>query len=289
MPGRPPSLRAISAFEAAARHQSFSKAAAELNLTHSAVSHAIRGLEERLGIPLFERGGRGVVLTEAGLVLAGRVRLGIGLLSDAFEARPWLERSKLVLSVLPAFASQWLVPRLPRFRALHPEIELVFQANWGLAALDQGEADLALRYGPGHWARLTASKLLGEKVFPVVSPDYPRPRPATPADLLDHELILHPVQLWGPWLAAAGRDPREPRSGLAIDDSLLILDAAAAGLGIALARSVLAAPLLDSGRLERLFDIEVEAAYAYWIVWNPSSPKLAAIEAFRRWIEAELA
>src|SRR5688572_7861780 len=112
MASRPPSLRAIAAFEAAARHQSFSRAAEELNLTHGAISHAIKGLEERLGTRLFERRARGVALTDAGRELSEKVRLSVGLLGEAFEARPWIERSDLVVSVLPNFAQRFVVPRI---------------------------------------------------------------------------------------------------------------------------------------------------------------------------------
>lgn len=289
MPGRPPSLRAIAAFEAAARHQSFAKAAEELNLTHGAISHAIRSLEERLGSELFERRGRGVTLTDSGRVLAGRVRLGIGLLSDAFETRPWLERSRLVVSSLPSFATHFLAPRLPRFRQRHPDIELEIGSSWGLEQIGDKRIDVGLRYGPGGWPGLSAVKLADEYLFPVVSPDYPRPLPETPEQLLDHELIGHPYFPWRVWFAAAGIDCPEPKTALSIDDSALILDAAAAGAGIALGRSLLARTDLESGRLRRLFDVELQADYSYWVVWNPVSPKLATIELFRAWLAEELA
>jgi LysR family glycine cleavage system transcriptional activator len=289
MPGRPPSLRAIAAFEAAARHQSFAKAADELNLTHGAISHAIRSLEDRLGSELFDRQGRGVSLTEPGRVLAGRVRLGIGLLSDAFETRPWVQRSKLVISVLPGFATRVLVPRLDRFRARHPEIGLDIRANWSLAPVGEREVDIGLRYGPGGWAGLSAVRLLDESLFPVVSTFYARPLPATPAELLDHELISHPELSWRVWFAAAGIETPEPKSGITIDDSVLMLDLAARGAGIALARSLIVQADLDGGRLTRLFDIDVKADYSYWMVWNPVSPKLTNIELFRAWLAEELA
>ena len=289
MPGRPPSLRAIAAFEAAARHQSFAKAADELNLTHGAISHAIRSLEDRLGSELFDRQGRGVALTEPGRVLAGRVRLGIGLLSDAFETRPWIERSKLVISVLPGFATRILVPRLEHFRARHPDIELEIRANWSLAPVGEREIDVGLRYGPGGWAGLSAVRLLDETLFPVVSPDYARPLPASPAELLNHELIGHPELSWRVWFAAAGIETNEPKSAIAIDDSVLTLDLARTGAGIALARSLLVQADLESGRLRRLFETEVKADYSYWMVWNPVSPKLGNIERFRSWLTEELA
>jgi LysR family glycine cleavage system transcriptional activator len=289
MPGRPPSLRAIAAFEAAARHQSFAKAADELNLTPGAISHAIRSLEDRLGSELFDRQGRGVSLTEPGRVLAGRVRLGIGLLSDAFETRPWVERSKLVISVLPGFATRVLIPRLKRFRQRHPQIELEVRANWSLAPVGEREIDIGLRYGPGGWASLSAIKLLDETVFPVVSSNYARALPATPAELLGHDLISHPELSWRVWFAAAGIETPEPRPILTIDDSVMMLDVVKEGAGIALARSVISQCDLEAGRLRRLFDVEVKADYSYWMVWNPVSPKLANIELFRAWLSEELA
>jgi len=289
MPGRPPSLRAIAAFEAAARHQSFSKAAEELNLTHGAISHAIKGLEQRLGQQLFERSARGVLLSEPGRILASKVRLSVGLLSEAFEARPWLRRSHLVISVLPAFASRILIPRLPLFRAAYPQITLDLRMTQRLADIARGDADAAIRYGPGRWAGLNAFKLAEEKLFPVVSPLYAAPLPRHPADLRDEDMIGHPELPWRPWLAAAGLDRPEPDMPLVIDDAAMLLDAAAAGAGVVLARSVLAAPDLQGGRLVRLFDTEIAALYAYWLVSNPVSEKQEAIACFRDWLGSELA
>jgi len=288
MPGRPPSLRAIAAFEAAARHQSFSKAAEELNLTHGAISHAIKGLEQRLGQRLFDRGARGVLLSEPGRVLASKVRLSVGLLSEAFEARPWLQRSHLVISVLPGFASRILIPRLSLFRAAHPEITLDLRMTQRLADVAGGDADLAIRYGPGRWAGLNAFKLADEQLFPVASPLYPKPLPQEPGELEDDDMIGHPELPWRPWLTAAGLDRPEPSMPLVIDDAAMLLDAAAAGAGIALARSVLAAPDLRAGRLVRLFETEVTALYGYWLVCNPVSEKQEAIARFRDWLTAEL-
>jgi len=289
MPGRPPSLRAIAAFEAAARHQSFAKAADELNLTHGAISHAIRSLEDRLGSELFDRQGRGVALTDAGRVLAGRVRLGIGLLSDAFDTKPWIERSRLVVSTLPGFATRFLAPRLHRFRERHPDVGLEIGSSWSLAPIGDRKIDIGLRYGPGGWAGLSAVKLAEEHIFPVVSPSYRRPPPQTPEELLEHDLIGHPYFPWRMWFAEAGISTGEPKTALTVDDSALVLDVAAGGAGIALARSLLVQADLDSGRLRRLFDVEAKADYSYWMVWNPVSPKLANIELFRAWLTQELA
>ena len=283
MPTRPPSLRAIAAFEAAARHQSFAKAAQELNLSHGAISHAIKALEERLGERLFVRQGRGVALTEPGRVFAGRVRLGLGMLSQAFDTTPWVNRSKLVVTLHPALAGRILAPRITSFHAAHPEIDLVFHSSGALESVGDGEIDAGVRYGPGGWSGLSSARLFGETWFPVISPAYPSP-PRRPEELPQHPLLGHPEIPWRPWFAAAGLDLGEPRTVMTTDESGLLLDLAAGGVGIALARSVLAGPDLASGRLLKLFEIEVPAAYGYWLVWNPATPKRAAIEAFHNWL-----
>lgn len=284
---RPPSLRSIAAFEAAARHQSFAKAADELNLTHGAISHAIKGLETRLASELFDRSGRGVILTEAGRVLAGRVRLSMSLLSEAFETRPWLQRSRLVVSVSPSVAATFIGPRLGRFRERHPDILLDLRIDAGLARVGEGAVDVGFRWGPGGWAGLSAVKLADEQLFPVASPDYEH-MPATPADLLEQDLIIHPELPWSTWFAAAGVEAAQMRTACTINDSQLTLVAAAAGAGIALARSLLAQCDLAAGRLVKLFDVEVSANYSYWLVWSPVSPKLATIELFKAWLSEEL-
>jgi len=284
MPGRPPSLRAIAAFEAAARHQSFTRAAQELNLTHGAISHAIRGLEERLGDRLFERRARGVVLTETGRILAGTVRLSVEMLSEAFEPRPWLQRSHLRISLLAPFAARILVPRLAAFRAAHPDITLELRMTDTLADIGAGKTDIGVRYGPGRWAGLNAFRVADEELFPVVSPHWSRPLPQSPAEMRDEELIRHPDFPWKLWFAAAGVHRPEPNAPLTIDDSALLLEAAADGHGIALARSRLVEADLRSGRLVRLFETAMAAPYAYWMVWDPVSEKLEAIGRFRDWL-----
>jgi LysR family glycine cleavage system transcriptional activator len=288
MASRPPSLRAIAAFEAAARHQSFSRAAEELNLTHGAISHAIKGLEDRLGSRLFDRRARGVVLTDAGRELSGKVRLSVGLLGEAFEARPWIERSDLIVSVLPNFAQRFVIPRVPRIRAAHPDIRLKFRINERLAGVAEGEVDVALRYGPGRWTGTNASKLADERMFAVTSPAHPAARLKHPRELAFDQLIEHPDFSWKPWFTAAGLPWPDIRIPLAIDESAMLLDAAAAGAGVALARSLLVEPDLRSGRLIRLFDVEIPSPYSYWFVWNPISEKQDAIGRFRDWISGEI-
>lgn len=282
MPVRPPSLRSIAAFEAAARHQSFTRAAAELNLTTGAVSHAIKALENRLDRQLFERTGRKVALTAEGQALAVRVRLSLSLLSEAFDVSPWLRRDRLVVSALPSVAEKVLLPSLQGLREAMPEAALDLRCSVALADLD--EVDVAIRFGPGGWSALQSRHLGDERLFPVASPDYNGGR--LPADLeqLKHcQLIHHPESNWRLWLDPLGLSAADFPSWLAIDDSALILQAAAGGHGVALARSRLAATDLASGRLVRLFDHEVAAEYGYWAVWSGSSPKRKLIERFVDW------
>jgi LysR family glycine cleavage system transcriptional activator len=280
MPVRPPSLRSIAAFEAAARHASFTRAAAELNLTPGAISHAIKALEQRLDQQLFTRFGRTVALTEEGLTLAARVRLSIGLLADAFDTAPWRARDRLVVSTLASIAQRILLPALDQLRDGCPGVMLDLRCSSALADFDR-EIDLAIRFGPGGWRGLQSRFLGDEILFPVVSPEYRSGvRPADQAELAAHVLIHHPESSWRLWLDPAEPDPSRSGNALYIDDSVVALEAAAAGHGIALARGRLVASDLRSGRLVRLFDRSVPAEYGYWAVWSGSSPKQPAITAF---------
>ena len=280
MPVRPPSLRSIAAFEAAARHASFTKAAAELNLTPGAISHAIKALEQRLDQSLFIRSGRTVALTEQGLTLAARVRLSMGLLADAFDTSPWRARGRLVVSTLASIAQRILLPALDRLRDGCAGVMLDLRCSNVLADFDR-DTDLAIRFGPGGWRGLQSRFLGDEILFPVISPAYSGGAlPAGQADLADHMLIHHPESSWRLWLDPTEPDPSRSGNALYIDDSIVALEAAAAGHGIALARGRLVASDLQSGRLVRLFDRAVAAEYGYWAVWSASSPKQAAISAF---------
>jgi LysR family transcriptional regulator, glycine cleavage system transcriptional activator len=189
-----------------------------------------------------------------------------------------------VVTAHPSFAMRLLAPRLGDLQARCPGIELDLRASPNLEPIGEREIDVGIRYGPGTWAGLSSARLFGETLFPVIAPAFMRRLPERPEDLANHPLLTHPEFPWRPWFAAAGLDWDEPRGVMTTDESGLLLDLAAGGVGIALARSGLAAPDLLSGRLLRLFDIEVPANYAYWLVWNPASPKLAAIEAFRAWL-----
>ena len=197
MPVRPPSLRAIAAFEAAARTGSFARAAEELNLTPGAVSHAIRGLEARLGQSLFERQGRTVRLSFAGQEFAARVRMGLALLLDAFDSDPRGTADALTISTTPSIARKLLVPRLARIEEAFPGLRLEIKVTDALEDLASGRVDLALRFGPGEWAGLKSRILAPETLAPMCSPAYRDGISLrAKADLKRCKLIRHPGSSW---------------------------------------------------------------------------------------------
>jgi LysR family glycine cleavage system transcriptional activator len=277
---RPPSLRSIAAFEAAARHSSFIRAAEELNLTPGAISHAIRALETRLDQQLFVRSARAVRLTRAGQTLAARVRLSLGLLNDAFEAMPWRSLDRLVVSTTHGIAEKILAPRLQQLQDACGGASLDIRCTDGLADFDEG-IDVAIRFGPGGWRGLQ-TRLLGlEELFPVASPDYRGGNlPADEDELGEHLLIHHLESGWRLWFEGAGVKGTKGAKALYVDSAAMVLEAAAAGVGIGLARARIAEPDLQSKRLVRLFDRAAPAEYRYWAAWTGSSPKLPLIDAF---------
>jgi len=280
MPVRPPSLRSIAAFDAAARHASFTKAAAELNLTPGAISHSIKALEERLNQTLFERNGRTVALTPAGLTLAARVRVSLGLLSDAFETAPWRALDRLVVSTTGSIAQKILLPCLEQLQASIPAARLDIRTTDALADFDEG-IDLAIRFGPGGWRGLQSRQLAEERLVPVVGATYRAGEwPRSQSDLADHLLIHHAESGWRLWLDPAELDPTRTAPALFLADQTLVIEAVAAGHGVGLVRERLADEDLRTGRLVRILDRTVPAEYAYWAVWSASSPKHSLIEAF---------
>ncbi|MFO6448713.1 LysR substrate-binding domain-containing protein [Erythrobacter sp. NE805] len=286
-----PSLQTLRALEAAARLGSYTRAAAELGLTHGAISHRLRALEERLGHALFTREGNGMRATPEALRLLVPVREALALLAAAFPAGAG-EPQVLRVSLLPSMASRWLMPRVAKFRAAHPGIDLRIDARLELAPLAAGGVDCAIRYGSGDWPGVSVSKLGDEVLFPVCTAGYRDALGlAKPADLPRASLLRHDRQLWRPWLLAAGVDLAEPREGPFFSDTNLMLDAAIAGEGVALARERIVAGDLASGRLVRLFDIEVADRYAYFFVHphrlEPRSRK--AVECLARWVTMQFA
>lgn len=277
MPARPPSLRAIAAFEAAARHESFAKAAEELNLTQSAISHSIRGLEERLGARLFARRGRNVVLSEDGRSLAERLRVSLVLLSQALEGvAPAPTVETLVVAAPSIFAHRALIRRWARAASGHPGLSVEVRPDLGVRAVQSGEADLCIDHGAGAYAGL-ASRLLGrELLFPVAAPGVV----GDPDDLAGAELIENTEHSWALWFGHLQSGPARRTPALSVRDWRLALDAAAAGLGVCLTTRSLASEALRRGELVRVGEASMPALHACHVVWRAHGPKVRLVGRF---------
>lgn len=282
---RIPSLQTLRAFDAAGRHQSYSKAGEELGLTHSAVSHRIRELESIVGQRLFERQGNRMAPTRDGKRLLGQVRNALGLLESIFDVPAAAEKRAVKISVFPA-VSRWLVPRLGALRALHPDLDLRLDLSPEIVELGKG-IDAAIRYGVGPWPATEASLLAGEILFPVCSPDFlAAHKICAPEDLLDCVLLRHPWHSWAAWFEAAGVAAGEPADGPYYSDSSLLVDAAAAGEGVALARGIGVADRLRDGLLVRPFDIHIADAHSHFFV-RPEGARDPMLDKIERWLAAE--
>jgi LysR family glycine cleavage system transcriptional activator len=280
-----PSLQTLRAFDAAGRYQSYSKAGRELGLTHSAISHRIRELEALLGTRLFERKGNRMVPTSEGIRLLGQVRNALGLLESIFSPSNAQAKRRLTISVFPALSS-WLVPRLGSFRALHPELDLRLDLSSRPVELGDG-IDAAVRYGLGSWTNTDASLLAKENLFPICSPKYLAEHPVNrPGDLLNCNLLRHPWHSWAAWFEAAGVSAGEPLSGPEYADSSLLIEAAEAGEGVALARELGVADRLHEGKLVRPFDIIIPDQRAYYFV-RPKGARVAEVDEIESWLANE--
>lgn len=267
--------------------QSYSRAARELALTHGAISHRIRELEMRMGCKLFLRSGNRMELTPQGQELLASVRSGLRLLERAFEPVSRSEVKPLVVSVLPVFASSWLVSRLSAFRKRHPEIPIELQVTTELARVGEDGTDAAIRYGPGGWPDVEARWLHTDVIYPVSAPQYARDFSISkPSDLASCTLLRTPWQPWSPWFDAAGLDWPEPATGPHYPDSSLLLRAAIAGEGVALSRNLLVLDEIERGGLCRLFDTQIADANSFFLVWSTTTKRKDDIAAFGDWLEA---
>lgn len=293
MAERLPPLNALRCFDIAAKHLSFTKAAAELHVTHSAVSHQIKALEEWLGLPLFRRVNRGLVLTEAGQAYLKPIREAFERLGDATRRLRVRERSgPLTVSVMPSFAGKWLVPRLGRFRQRHPDIDVRISASSDLADFERDDVDIAVRYGRGDWPGLKVELLMHETLFVVCSPKLLEGPNAIrePCDIGRHTLLSDldwRIDVWQIWFEAAGLANIEGRRALSFNYSNLMIQAAVDGLGVALSQHALAGDDLAAGRLVRPFDISLPTEYAYYVVMPEASAERPKIAAFRNWLKDE--
>lgn len=295
-----PPLNALRTFEAAARHLNFSRAAEELHVTPSAVSHQVKDLEARIGSPLFIRSNRTLALTEAGDVLLSGTHAAFGALSRAMDdVRALAHAPLLTVSVPPSVAMKWLVPRLDTFRSEHPEIDVRISTDTELPDMVSGDVDIAVHYGEGSYPGLVAELLAPNSVAPMCSPkllsgDNPL---RSPHDL-NRFTLLHdnggdefgnPAYDWGAWLDAHGVEEVDATLGLQFNTSADVLNAAVAGAGVAIGKTALAIDDLKSGRLICLFDSVAPEKAAYYVVYAEQAAKRPKIVAFRDWLFREFA
>jgi len=289
-PGTPrlPPFFALRALEAAVRHHSYSRAAEELSVTHGAVSQQIRRLEAELDARLFERRGNAMVPTLDATRLAREVRRGLDVLHEAVgEFSGARERDPLVVSIDPQFASRWLPSRLPCLLAHPAGANLELRVEERIADLLTDGVDMGIRYGHGDWDGLESQRLIGEVMFPVASPKLAaKYRMASAKELAAAPLLHHALRPWSLWFEPRGVEAPPPQ-GMLFDDSLMMSEAAAQGLGVALARAELIEADLQSGRLVRVAPGEVATAAGHWAVWRSDSRKLARVEALRDWLIEE--
>lgn len=286
-----PSLNALRAFEAAARLGSFTAAGRELHVTPSAVSHQVRALEEALGLALFERRHRALALTPAGAGAFAASRDAFDRLARGLRRLRAARRARtLTVSVLPSFAASWLVPRLPRFQAAHPGVDLRLHATQALADLRGGEADVAIRYGRGRYPGLLSERLLSDEASPVCTPELAA-RLRAPSDLarvvLLHDEVGPAHGGWSEWLRRAGARGVDAARGVRFGDARLLHQAAAAGQGVALARSVLVGDDLAAGRLVRPFALALRSRYHYALVITRAAARRVEVRAFRAFVLRE--
>ena len=293
MARRLPPLNALRAFEAAARHLSFTRAAEELHVTQAAISHQVKGLEDWLGLLLFRRLNRALRLTDPGQSYMTAVRDALDLLDDATRrVLGQRDRGGLTVTTMDSFAASWLVPRLRRFRERHPEIEVRVTTSDRLVDLEHEGVDLAIRYGQGHYPDLHVERLLTEDFFPVCSPALlAGPHPLRQPKDLRHHILLHDDMTvnWAVWLRVAGIVGVDPDRGPYFQHSYLVLAAAMNGEGVALGRSALVADALADGRLIKPFDISLPADYAYYVCCPKAQAERPAVAAFRAWLHEEAA
>lgn len=294
-------LNALRAFEASARHQSFSAAAVELNVTPAAVGQLVRSLEEWLGVSLFHRGSGGrarLVPTDVAIRALPDIRDGFDRLNLGFERlKEGSTVGVLTVTVSPAFAAKWLLPRIERFQHACPDTDVRLDTSLKLMDFATQGIDIGVRYGAGHWSGLEAEKLMDEEVFPVCSPAFIKhhPRLRKPDDL-DGLTLIDDLSVdrqagfvtWDAWLEDTKSRLTARRTSLKINNSAAVLQAAIDGQGVALARSVLAHDDLASGRLVRLFPaIAHPSSLAYYVVYRKESADLPRLVAFREWLRNE--
>ena len=293
---RLPPLNALRAFEAAARHLNFSRAADELSVTPGAVSQQIQNLEDYVGAPLFKRTPKGLLLTDAAQTALPALREAFDRLAEAASMlTAAVDGRRLTLTAAPSFAAKWLVPRLGKFEKSYPLVDVWLSAGLDLVDLTAGEVDMAIRYGAGRYPGMEVQRLIGETVIPVISPDLAAGNPLDePKDLTRH-ILLHDGSPdtddscpdWTMWLAARGVKGIDGARGPRFNQSSLVIEAAVNGRGVALAKRTLAQADIDAGRLISPLQIATAVDFAYYAVHPKAKGRLPQVKAFLAWLTAE--
>lgn len=283
-------LNGLRALEAVGRLGSLQAAAEELGVTVGAVSQQIIKAEDQLGRAIFDRTSRGLQHTAFGKPFLARLSAGFGQLSEAVATTRRRDDAILTISVAPIFASRWLIHRIDRFAAAHPDISLRIEASTALVDLARSDVDLCIRVGPGTWPDVAAEFLVPQVVFPVCAPALAEGI-RTPQDLSEQPAVIdgHDAFTWERWLKRAGFDVPAPKARHVFSDASLCLDAALAGQGVLLAYPVLASWALKEGRLVAPFPIRVETGMGYYFVTAPGVPEPRKVSLFKRWLRGALA
>ncbi|MGO4172052.1 LysR family transcriptional regulator [Bosea sp. TAF32] len=296
IPGRltVPSLSALAAFEAAARHGSFTRAAEELNLTQGAVSRQVAHLEGALGVSLFERIKKRVSLTAAGAAYAAEVREGLSRLAAATVSTMAFRGAAgvLNLAILPTFGTRWLIPRLPRFIEAHPGITINFATKLVPFDFTREPLDAAIHFGDPVWPGARLHRLMGEEIVPVASPALvARFGLAEAADMLKAPLLQQSTRprAWANWLEQQGLPPQRALMGPRFEQFAMVSQAAVAGLGLAIVPRFLVEEELRSGALVIPVDRSLVGQEGYYLVYPEEKAGLPAVAAFRDWLLAECA
>lgn len=295
----PVHLNAMRAFEASARHQSFAAAAEELHVTPAAVGQLVRSLEEALGISLFHRnlaGRNRLVLTELAERALPDIREGFERLSIGMDRLKDGSSNILIVTVSPAFAAKWLLPRIDHFQSAYPETDVRLDTSLKMLDFVAHGIDIGVRYGHGEWSGLVCEKLMEEEIYPVCSPQFLKQhRLRKPTDLAGQTLI-HDNSLdsqvgfktWGAWLRHADATRVQTTRGIQINNSAAVLQAAIDSHGVALGRSVMTRDDIASKRLVRLFPgIDCPSELAYYVVYRAERANLPRVQAFRDWLKRE--
>jgi LysR family transcriptional regulator, glycine cleavage system transcriptional activator len=279
-----PSLNGLRAFEAAARHMSFTRAAAELNVTQTAISHQIRRLEEQLGLALFIRRNRTLELTREALDYLPSIRSAF---ADLHRATAKLHRNdhdgRLTVSTTASLATKWLVSRVAVFQDANPGVEVRISTSTHLVDFQREEVDIAVRYGHGVWPGLRADWLMAEHIFPVCSPGLLDARPLRTPDDLAHHTLLHTTVSREDWQLPGSIATRR---GMTFDQGFMAIQAAMEGLGVALARFHLVEADIAAGRLVAPFDTVLPQDAGYYVVTPEATAETAKIVRFRDWLIA---